>query len=68
MQLEGVILKQVLIAGANRGVLAIPTHDAIAAEFDHQYWAKDKMENAWKTVMSEFHKTATPQVTINFGS
>ena len=68
MQLEGLILKAVLLRGVRAGILALPIHDAVAVEFDHQDWAKDMMEDAWQSVMSEFHKTATPQVTINFGS
>ena len=68
MQLEGLILKDVLLRGVNSGILALPIHDAVAVEFDHQDWAKDAMEDAWQTVMSEFHKTAKTSVTIKFTS
>ncbi|MEK9606935.1 MAG: hypothetical protein VW352_11735, partial [Gammaproteobacteria bacterium] len=68
MQLEGLILKDVLLRGVKNGILALPIHDAVAVEFDHQDWAKDAMEDAWQTVMSEFHKTAKTSVTIKFTS
>ena len=68
MQLEGLILKKVLIAGARKGILALPVHDAVAVEFDHQNWAKDAMEDAWKSVMSEFYPLASAAVRISFSS
>ncbi|MDB2425824.1 hypothetical protein N9W43_08495 [Litoricolaceae bacterium] len=68
MQLEGLILKDVLLRGVRAGVLALPIHDAVAVEFDHQDWAKDAMEDAWQSVMTEFHKTAKTSVTIKFTS
>jgi hypothetical protein len=55
MQLEGLILKDVLLRGVRAGILALPIHDAVAVEFEHQDWAKDAMEDAWQSVMSEFH-------------
>lgn len=58
MQLEGLILKNVLLRGVRAGILALPIHDAVAVEFDNQDWAKDAMEDAWQSLMSEFHKTA----------
>lgn len=68
MQLEGLILRKVLIAGARKGILALPVHDAVAVEFDHQDWAKDAMEDGWQSVMSEFRKTARTEASINFSS
>ena len=68
MQLEGLILRDVLLRGAKARILALPIHDAVAVEFDHQVWAKHTMEDAWQTVMTEFHKTAKTSVTIKFTS
>jgi hypothetical protein len=68
MQLEGLILRDVLLRGAKAGILALPIHDAVAVEFDHQVWAKHTMEDAWQTLMTEFHKTAKTSVTIKFTS
>ena len=55
MQLEGLILRDVLLRGAKAGILALPIHDAVAVEFDHQVWAKHTMEDAWQTLMTEFY-------------
>lgn len=68
MQLEGLILKDVLLRGARAGILALPIHDAVAIEFDNQDWAKDAMEDAWQTVMSAFHSTARTQVSISISN
>ncbi len=68
MQLEGLILKDVLLRGVKNGILALPIHDAVAVEFDHQDWAKDAMEDAWQTVMSEFHKSAKSKTSTSFSS
>jgi hypothetical protein len=68
MQLEGLILKDVLLRGVRTGILALPIHDAVAVEFDHQDWAKDVMEDAWQSVMSEFHRPIRTQANINFSS
>ena len=68
MQLEGLILKNVILSGTRAGILALPIHDAVAVEFDHQDWAKDAMEDAWQTVMSEFYPSARSAVKINFNS
>ena len=68
MQLEGLILKNVMLSGTRAGILALPIHDAVAVEFDHQDWAKDAMEDAWQTVMSEFHESAKTQVKVQFVS
>ena len=46
MQLEGLILKDVLLRGVRTGIFALPIHDAVAVEFDNQDWAKDAMENS----------------------
>ena len=57
--MDCLILKDVLLRGVKKGILALPIQDAVAIEFDNQDWAKDAMEDAWQTVMSEFHKTNT---------
>ena len=68
MQLEGLILKDVLVRGVRTGILALPIHDAVAVEFEHQDWAKDAMENAWQAMASEFHYTAKASTRITFAS
>jgi hypothetical protein len=68
MQLEGLILRDVLLRGAKAGILALPIHDAVAVAFSNQSWARDAMEDAWQTAILEFHKTAKTSVTIKFTS
>ena len=68
MQLEGLILRDVLLRGVEAGVVALPIHDAVAVEFDNQGWTKDAMEDAWQSVMSEFHESAKTQVKVQFVS
>jgi hypothetical protein len=65
MQLEGLILKEVLLRGAKAGILALPIHDAVAVEIQNQDWAKNAMEDTWQSVMSEFHKTAVSRAKIS---
>ena len=66
MQLEGLILKDVLLLGVNAGILALPIHDAVAVEFQNQFRAKDTMEDVWQTVISEFHKTILTFSKVSF--
>ncbi len=68
MQLEGIVLKKVLIAGTQKGITALPIHDAVAVEFDHQYRAKNAMEESWQSVTSEFYPLAKSSVKISFSS
>jgi len=46
MQLEGLTLKDLLLCGAKAEILALPIHDAVAVEFDNQFWARDLLEDA----------------------
>ena len=55
-------------SGHTKRALLLPIHDAVAVEIQNQDWAKDAMEDAWQSVMSEFHKTAKTSVKIQFAS
>jgi hypothetical protein len=68
MQYEGLVMRQVLMQGIKDNKFALPIHDAVAVEFDNQFWAKDAMVDAWQTVMSQLHKTAKTSVSIKFTS
>jgi hypothetical protein len=68
MQCEGLVMRKVLMQGITDNVIALPIHDAIAVEFDNQFWAKELMEDAWRTVMSEFHLGASTFTKISFTS
>ena len=45
--LEGQILKQVMLEGVDRGIVALPVHDAVAVTQDNAKWAKEAMLRAW---------------------
>ena len=68
MQLEGLVMRKVMMQGIQNNIIALPIHDAVAVEFENQWWAQDVMEDAWQTVMSEFHNNAKTQVKINYSS
>ena len=63
MQLEGLIMRNVLLQAAQTGILALPIHDAVAVELENQYWANELMENAWFDTMTDFFQiTSTNQL------
>ena len=45
--LEGQILKQVMLEGVDKGIVALPVHDAVAVTQDNAEWAKEAMLRAW---------------------
>ena len=45
--LEGQILKQVMLEGVDKGIVALPVHDAVAVTQDNADWAKEAMLRAW---------------------
>lgn len=64
MNLEGEILKQVMLRGVKDGVLALPIHDACAVETQHEQWAKETMLEAWSSIISRSYKGATTAVKV----
>ena len=45
--LEGQILKKVMLRGVDDGVVCLPVHDAIAVQQKHELWAVKAMTTAW---------------------
>jgi hypothetical protein len=45
--LEGQILKQVMLEGVDKGIVALPVHDAVAVTQGNEEWAKEAMLRAW---------------------
>lgn len=45
--LEGQILKKVMLQGVDEGIVCLPIHDAVAVPQKHQAWAEKAMVNAW---------------------
>ena len=45
--LEGAILRKVMLEGVERGIVSIPVHDAIAVKQGDAEWAKEAMSRVW---------------------
>lgn len=56
--LEGRILRKVMLRGIQENIFALPIHDAVAVELSHMSWACDAMKDAWEAEMKEIHKGA----------
>jgi hypothetical protein len=46
--LEGQILKDVLLEGIKEDIVCLPVHDAIAVQQQHKDWAKEVMLETWQ--------------------
>jgi len=46
--LEGAILRNVMLQGARLGIVVLPVHDAVAVQQQHAEWAMTAMQAAWK--------------------
>jgi hypothetical protein len=46
--LEGQILKDVLLEGIKQDIVCLPVHDAIAVQQGHEEWAKEIMLETWQ--------------------
>lgn len=56
--LEGRILRKVMLKGIQENIFALPIHDAVAVELDHMSWACDAMREAWEAEIAGIHKGA----------
>jgi hypothetical protein len=56
--LEGRILRKVMLQGIKENIFALPIHDAVAVELENMGWACDAMREAWEAEMKEIHKGA----------
>lgn len=45
--LEGQILKKVMLQGVDEGIVCLPIHDAVAVPKKHQFWAVKAMMRTW---------------------
>ena len=46
--LEGQILKDVMLEGIKEDIVCLPVHDAVAVQQQHQHWAKEVMLETWQ--------------------
>ena len=60
--LEGQILKDVMLEGIKEDIVCLPVHDAIAVQQQHQQWAKDVMLETWQ----EHLKGVKTKVKVDF--
>ena len=49
--LEGQILKNVMLEGVKKDIVCLPVHDAVACEQEHLEWAEDTMLECWDRQM-----------------
>ena len=49
--LEGQILKDVMLEGIKEDIVCLPVHDAVAVQQQHQDWAKEVMLETWQEHM-----------------
>ena len=49
--LEGQILKKVMLKGVDEGIVCLPVHDAIAVQRRHESWAAKRMIGTWTEVV-----------------
>ena len=49
--LEGQILKRVMLEGIKKDIVCLPVHDAVAAEQKHLEWARETMLECWDRQM-----------------
>ena len=45
--LEGSILREVMLNGIKKDIVVLPVHDAVAVQQKHESWAMDAMSEAW---------------------
>ena len=46
--LEGAMLRHVMLQGIEKDIVCLPVHDAIAVQQQHEKWAVDAMLEAWE--------------------
>jgi len=45
--LEGAMLREVMLNGIEKDIVVLPVHDAVAVQQKHESWAMDAMSEAW---------------------
>ena len=51
MNVEGEILKQVMLDGVKNGVVTLPVHDAIAVQARNECWARERLKHHWNLIV-----------------
>jgi len=64
--LEGQILKQVMLEGVDKGIVALPVHDAVAVIQDNADWAKEAMLRVWAEHANSGAGVAQSRVKVDY--
>ena len=64
--LEGQILKQVMVEGVKEGIVALPVHDAVAIQQGNEGWAKEAMLRVWAEHANSDGGTARSRVKVDY--
>ena len=59
--LEGAMLREVMLSGLEKDVVALPVHDAVAVQQRHEEWAADAMQEAW----DKHIRAGRPRLTVD---
>jgi hypothetical protein len=62
--LEGAILRDVMLQGVDKGIVVLPVHDAVAVQQKHEEWAIGTMLEAWSRVAAS-GGAARPRVKVD---
>ena len=68
MNLEGEMVKYVMLLGVKYQKVVLPIHDAVAVKVQDAQWAKDSMHRAWLEVMNEDYCEVDIEYPDNFST
>ena len=60
--LEGRILRKVMLKGIQENICALPVHDGVVVELDNMSWVCDAMRDAWESEIEGIHEGAKATV------
>jgi hypothetical protein len=64
--IEGQILKQVMLDGVDKGIVALPVHDAVAVVQGNEGWAEEAMLDAWFKYANSDGSSAKARVKVDY--
>ncbi|MDP6650863.1 MAG: hypothetical protein QGF90_01915 [Gammaproteobacteria bacterium] len=64
--LEGQILKQVMLEGVDNDIVALPVHDAVAVVHGNEEWATEAMLKAWTEHTNSTGSDARSRVKVDY--
>ncbi|MDA1370047.1 MAG: hypothetical protein O2971_04690 [Proteobacteria bacterium] len=64
--LEGQILRQVMLEGVDAGIVALPVHDAVAVVQCNEEWAEEAMLRAWHEHANSTGSVAKSRIKVDY--